>query len=267
MMFLCIGDNPRPNGHALPALEPPTYPLTCCHSVMTEQAPMEFHLHVSPDVKTKLEAISTENARVVSSLTGKVSSFATKGDLMKRVAKLEKVGTFAPAWRVVDAATLVARLPSPAVSTPAALRSARYAHQDKHELQARVEELEAEVAKLKVCGIVVLVADVCWQSCAHTCISADVPTDRCVICMARLSDARWPLGDGHRDNDGGVSLCVAACSSPRRHGEVQGGGEAIRQGRRRAQAPRVPGWGLSVSSRILQYKWNPPAAPSPAKPC
>lgn len=51
--------------------------------------PMEFQLHVSPVVKSAGDPITTDNPQVNASMSGKVSSFATKADLIKRVNKLE----------------------------------------------------------------------------------------------------------------------------------------------------------------------------------
>jgi hypothetical protein len=51
--------------------------------------PMEFHLHVSPVVENTGDEISTSNPHVSATLSGKVSTFATKSDLIKKISKLE----------------------------------------------------------------------------------------------------------------------------------------------------------------------------------
>eukprot|EP00941_MAST-03F_sp_MAST-3F-sp1_P001991 g1991.t1 len=55
--------------------------------------PMEFHLHVSPVVETTGDTISTSNPHISATLSGKVSSFATKSDLIKKISKLENEKT------------------------------------------------------------------------------------------------------------------------------------------------------------------------------
>eukprot|EP00501_MAST-03F_sp_TOSAG23-6_P000187 GSMAST32.ASY1.ANO1.190.1 assembled CDS len=55
--------------------------------------PMEFHLHVSPVVKDTGDEISSKNPHVHATLSGKVSSFATKSELIKKISKLENTKT------------------------------------------------------------------------------------------------------------------------------------------------------------------------------